>query len=67
MKRVSASAPAVPMVASPYLLRSLDQNHTTGSFILIDPITNATVAAGMILVAASETAPGTPKKMPARH
>ncbi len=32
-----------------------EQNHTTGSFILIDPITNATVAAGMISAAISET------------
>jgi bifunctional enzyme CysN/CysC len=31
-----------------------EQNHATGSFILIDAITNATVAAGMISAATSE-------------
>ena len=34
--------------ASPLFFDPYDQNRTTGSFILIDPITNATVAAGMI-------------------
>jgi hypothetical protein len=34
--------------ASPLFFDPYDENRTTGSFILIDPITNATVAAGMI-------------------
>jgi sulfate adenylyltransferase subunit 1 len=34
--------------ANPLFFDSYDQNRSTGSFILIDPITNATVAAGMI-------------------
>ncbi|MFL5319413.1 MAG: sulfate adenylyltransferase subunit 1 [Myxococcaceae bacterium] len=33
-----------PLVADPY-----DQNRATGAFILIDPVSNATVAAGMII------------------
>ncbi len=39
---------ARPLSFDPYL-----KNRTTGSFILIDPVTNATVAAGMISGAAS--------------
>ncbi|MEI6153421.1 MAG: sulfate adenylyltransferase subunit CysN [Deltaproteobacteria bacterium] len=40
--RVEISA-AAPIFFDPYLI-----NHATGSFILIDPLTNNTVAAGMI-------------------
>jgi adenylyl-sulfate kinase len=41
-----------PIFCDPY-----DQNRSTGSFIVIDPLNNDTVAAGMI-VAASEEQPG---------
>ncbi len=37
------------------LLRRLPANRTTGSFILVDPATNLTVAAGMIIGAAGES------------
>ena len=40
---------ARPMVFDSYL-----KNRSTGSFVLIDPVTNATVAAGMILNAAAK-------------
>jgi sulfate adenylyltransferase large subunit len=42
--------------ARPLFFDSYRQNRTTGSFILIDPITNGTVAAGMIRGVASRTA-----------
>ncbi len=35
--------------ARPLTFDSYERNRTTGSFILIDPVTNATVAAGLIL------------------
>ncbi len=34
---------ATPLAAEPY-----HRNRITGSFVLIDPVTNATVAAGMV-------------------
>ncbi len=48
--------------ARPLSFDTYRQNRTTGSFILIDPVTNATVAAGMILGAAS--AEGTQARLP---
>jgi sulfate adenylyltransferase large subunit len=41
--------------ARPLLFDRYTQNRTTGSFILIDPATNATVAAGMITAAREST------------
>jgi sulfate adenylyltransferase subunit 1 (EFTu-like GTPase family) len=41
-------------VARPLVFDSYSQNRITGSFILIDPVTNATVAAGMITGAAAD-------------
>jgi sulfate adenylyltransferase subunit 1 len=43
---------AVPLMIDPY-----KRNRTTGSFILIDEFTNATVGAGMILWPESAEAP----------
>ena len=48
-----------PIFTDPYR-----RNHATGSFILVDPMTNATVAAGMITgrdPATRPPAPGTPQ------
>jgi bifunctional enzyme CysN/CysC len=42
--------------ASPLFFDTYRLNRTTGSFILVDPATNLTVAAGMIIGAAGETA-----------
>jgi sulfate adenylyltransferase subunit 1 (EFTu-like GTPase family) len=44
---------SVPLIFDPYR-----QNRTMGSFILIDPITNATVAAGMIEGATADRTTG---------
>jgi len=41
----------------PFPFDSYRQNRHTGSFIIIDRFTNATVAAGMVIAAAPETAP----------
>jgi len=41
-------------VARPLVFDAYTQNRVTGSFILIDPVTNATVAAGMITGAATD-------------
>jgi sulfate adenylyltransferase subunit 1 (EFTu-like GTPase family) len=45
---------ARPLVFDPY-----DQNRTTGSFIVIDPATNATAGAGMIVRALDDTSVST--------
>ena len=42
--------------ASPLFFDTYRLNRTTGSFILVDPATNLTVAAGMIIGAAGEAA-----------
>ena len=42
--------------SSPLFFDTYRLNRTTGSFILVDPATNLTVAAGMIIGAAGETA-----------
>ncbi|MGD9736467.1 MAG: adenylyl-sulfate kinase [Solirubrobacterales bacterium] len=42
--------------ASPLFFDTYRLNRTTGSFILVDPATNLTVAAGMIIGAAGDTA-----------
>ncbi|MBV8898244.1 MAG: sulfate adenylyltransferase subunit CysN [Acidobacteriaceae bacterium] len=42
--------------ARPLAFDSYDQNRTTGSFVVIDPVTNATVAAGLISGAANSGA-----------
>src|SRR6185295_9868345 len=44
--------------ASPLYFDSYDRNRITGSFILIDPLSNATVGAGMIRGELPETAAG---------
>ena len=44
--------------ARPLLFDRYDQNRMTGSFILVDPVTNATVAAGMISGSYAERATG---------
>ena len=41
---------------NPLFFDSYRQNRTTGSFIIIDPLTNATLGAGMIQAALSESA-----------
>jgi sulfate adenylyltransferase subunit 1 len=46
--------------AGPLFFDSYDNNHSTGSFILIDPISNATVGAGMIRVDLSAEPPDVP-------
>lgn len=53
---VGLNAIAVVEIASllPLAMDKYEQNRTTGSFVLIDPLTNATVAAGMIRTAAAE-------------
>ena len=45
---------ARPLVFDPY-----EQNRTTGSFIVIDPATNATAGAGMIVRALDEASAST--------
>ena len=51
----------LPLYFDPYR-----QNRTTGSFILIDPLTNATVGAGMIQEAISDGTPRSSSVRPAR-
>jgi hypothetical protein len=46
--------------ASPLFFDSYENNHSTGSFILIDPLSNATVGAGMIRVDLSAQPPDVP-------
>ena len=51
--------------AQPIFCDAYEQNRTTGSFIIIDPVTNATVAAGMIrheMQTADELFPGQMKQ-----
>ncbi len=50
---MNAIGVAVIETARPFVFDSYAENRTTGSFILIDPATNATVAAGMINGSAS--------------
>jgi len=45
--------------ARPLLFDPYEQNRTTGSFIVIDPATNATAGAGMIVRALDEVAAST--------
>jgi sulfate adenylyltransferase subunit 1 len=46
--------------SSPLFFDSYRQNRTTGSFIVIDPLTNATLGAGMIQAALSKSADALP-------
>jgi sulfate adenylyltransferase subunit 1 len=46
--------------SSPLFFDSYRQNRTTGSFIVIDPLTNATLGAGMIQAPLSESADALP-------
>jgi sulfate adenylyltransferase large subunit len=46
--------------ARPLVFDAYEQNRTTGSFIVIDPATNATAAAGMIVRALDEVSAATP-------
>ncbi len=50
---------SLPLFFDPYA-----ENRSTGSFILIDPLSNATVAAGMLIGAAPEPAREEPKETP---
>ncbi len=50
---MNAIGVAVIETARPFAFDSYSENRTTGSFILMDPATNATVAAGMINGAAA--------------
>jgi sulfate adenylyltransferase subunit 1 (EFTu-like GTPase family) len=51
--------------AKPLFFDSYRLNRITGSFILIDPATNATIAAGMILHAVEHDSPGAAGHQPA--
>jgi sulfate adenylyltransferase subunit 1 (EFTu-like GTPase family) len=46
--------------ARPLVFDAYEQNRTTGSFIVIDPATNATAGAGMIVRALDEVSAATP-------
>jgi hypothetical protein len=50
----------------PLFFDSYRQNRTTGSFIIIDPLTNATLGAGMIQAALSESADRLPSLLAQR-
>ena len=52
---------------SPLFFDEYRMNRTTGSFILVDPATNLTVAAGMIIGAGSEPAARIPARRPTRR
>ncbi len=52
--------------ASPLFFDSYERNRITGSFILIDPISNATLAAGMIRRDLSEITLESPEQRPAQ-
>lgn len=50
---------SLPLFFDPYA-----DNRFTGSFILIDPLTNATAGAGMLIAAAAEAASAKPQQAP---